>query len=106
MIELPVTDNPRQEFSVILEGRRVTMELWYAVFLDRWSMSLAIDGDPVLAGIRVVTGVDLLARFSLGVGIIFAWSPSAALPGRNELPQGTVKLFCTTQEEVDAAVAS
>jgi hypothetical protein len=82
------------------------MELWYAVFLDRWSMSLSIDGDPVLTGIRIVTGVDLLARFSLGIGVIFAWSQSEALPGRNELPQGTVKLFCATQEEIDAAVAS
>lgn len=107
MIEFRILDEPRQKFSVLLNRRRVTFELWYSVTTQRWSMDLSIDGAPVLHGRRIVTGVDLLAPFSLGIGILFAWPEVAgAVPDRSALPLGTVKLYHTTQEEVDASVAA
>lgn len=107
MIEFRILDEPRQKFSVLLNRRRVTFELWYSLTTDRWSFDLAIDGATVLNGRRIVTGVDLLAPFNLGIGILFA-APEAAgtVPNRSALPLGTVKLYHTTQEEVDAAVAA
>lgn len=105
MIEFTITDNARQQFSTILDGRRVTIELWYAPASDRWSMSLAMDGENVLSGIRVVGGVDLLKPFNLGIGVLFVWSPAGlTAPGRDDLPLGNVRFFSATQEEVDAAV--
>jgi len=106
MIQIRIIDEPRQKFSVILNRRRVTFELWYNVTNQRWSMNLAIDGAPVLYGRRIVTGVDLLAPFSFGLGILFAWTENGSLPDRGSLPLGTVKLYHTTQEEVDASVAA
>lgn len=107
MIEIKVRDEPKQKFSVVLNRRRVSFELWYNLTSDRWSMDLAIDGAPVLHGRRIVAGVDLLAPFGLGIGMVFAWPE---LPGvvadRFNLPAGNVKLYHTTQEEVDAAVSA
>lgn len=107
MIQIRVLDEPRQKFSVLLNRRRVTFELWYNLTNDRWSMDLAIDGAPVLHGRRIVTGVDLLAPFNLGIGILFAFPEVAgSVPNRAALPLGTVRLYHTTQEEVDASVAA
>lgn len=106
MIEFRLVNEPKQKFSVLLGSRRITFTLWYNRTSDRWSMDLAIDGAPVLHGRRIVTGVDLIAPFNLGIGILFAWSDIGAAPGRDALPSGTVKLYHTTQEEVDAAVAA
>jgi hypothetical protein len=107
MIEFRILDEPRQKFSVLLSGRRVTFELWYSLTTDRWSLDLAIDGAPVLTGIRIVTGVDMLAKFNLGIGILFAWPEvSGSVPDRSALPLGNVRLYHTTQEEADAAVAA
>lgn len=106
MIEFRILDEPRQKFSVLLNRRRVTFELWYSVTTQRWSMDLAIDGAPVLHGRRIVTGVDLLAPFSLGIGILFAWPEvKGSVPDRQGLPLGNVRLYHTTEEEVNAAVA-
>lgn len=106
MIQIEVLDEARQKFSLTLEGRRVTMELWYSVTSDRWSFSLALDGDWLITGRRVVCGVDLLAPFQLGLGLIFALPEGADhRPGRNELINGLVRLYHASQEEIDAAVA-
>ena len=107
MIQFRLVDEPRQKFSVLLNRRRVTFELWYSQTSDRWSMDLAIDGAPVLHGRRIVTGVDLLAPFNLGIGILFAWPETpGAVPDRRALPLGAVRLYHTTQEEIDASVAA
>lgn len=106
MIELDILDESKQKFSLIVAERRVTIELWYSVAIDRWSFSLALDGDMVITGRKIVTGVDLLAPFNLGIGVLFAHSESGALPTRNALPLGLVKLYHATQEEVDAAISA
>lgn len=107
MIEFRILDEPRQKFSVLLNRRRVTFELWYSITSKRWSMDLAIDGAPVLHGRRIVTGVDLLAPFNLGIGILFAFPEVAgAAPDREALPLGIVRLYHITQEEIDASVAA
>ncbi|UQS95089.1 hypothetical protein Pam3_18 [Pseudanabaena phage Pam3] len=106
MIELEVLDESKQKFSVILNDRRVTIELWYNTTNDRWSFSLALDGDNVVTGRRLVTGVDLLAPFGLGIGALFLLSENGEPPTRANLPLGLVKLYHATQEEIDAAISA
>jgi hypothetical protein len=107
MIEFRILDEPKQKFSTVLNNRRVTFQIWYSVTTQRWSMDLAIDGAPVLHGRKIVTGVDLLAAFSFGIGVIFALSEVRdSIPDRSGLPLGTVKLYHTTQEEIDASVVT
>jgi len=106
MIEFKLLKEPKQKFSVLLGSRRVTFTIWYNQTSDRWSFDLAVDGAPVLHGRRIVTGVDLLAPFGLGIGILFAWSDSGAPADRYGIMEGLVKLYHTTQEEIDASVAA
>jgi TM2 domain-containing membrane protein YozV len=107
MIEFTIADEPDQNFSIVLGGRRVTIRLWYAVFNDRWSADIAIDGEPKLYGRKIVAGVDLLAAFNLGIGVIFAnIETGSASPGRDQLVGGLVKIYHATQEEIDASISS
>lgn len=106
MIQFDILDEADQQFGAILTNRRVTLRLRYNRTTDRWSFDLSIDDLPVLHGRRIVTGIDLLRPFQFGIGVIFAASIlQGAEPGRDELPNGSVALFQTTQSEIDAAVA-
>lgn len=97
-------DAADQQFGTIINNRRVTIRLRYNPTSERWSFDLAIDDLPVLQGRRIVTGVDLLAPFNFGLGVIFA---AAVTPGavadREALPAGTVKLFHASDAELAAA---
>lgn len=107
MISFRINDQPDQQFSLILNRRRVTMRLVFNQTTDRWSFDLSIDDEPVLHGRRVVLGVDLLQAFDFGIGVIFAAAiVPGALPDRVQLANGSVKLFQTTQEEINAAIPS
>lgn len=107
MIQLSVSTDPDQKFSIILNGLRVTLRLRYNPTNDRWSFDLSLDDQPVLLGRRIVTGCDLLAAYDFGIGMIFA-APIVpdANPDRANLPNGSVGLFQISEEELDAAVAS
>lgn len=107
MIQFDIRNHPDQQFSTIIDNRRVTIRLRYNPSNDRWSFDLSLDDQPVLHGRRIVTGVDLLAPFDLGIGVIFAASlKSGAIPDRNALPAGTVGLFSASKSEVEQAKAS
>ena len=107
MIQLEVLDEAKQKFSLILNNQRVTIQLWYSVLSGRWSFDLALDGDWVVTGRRIVLGIDLLAPFKLGIGVLFCLAETpGAVPDRTSLPQGLVRLYHATQEEVDAAVSA
>lgn len=101
MIEFSIIDEADQQFATVLDGRRVTIRLRYNVSTDRWNMDLSIDDEPVLLGRRVVTGIDLIAPFNLGIGAIFALAEKDdALPDRNNLPRGIVRLYHASEAEM------
>lgn len=107
MREFIIEDHPDQQFSLILERRRVTMRLAYNQVSERWSFDLSMDDLPILHGRRIVTGTDLLKPFDLGIGVIFA-APviDGAVPDRVQLANGSVKIFQTTDEEIESAIVS
>lgn len=101
-----VTDHADQQFGTIINGRRVTIRLRYNQSNNRWSFDLSIDDQPVLHGRRIVTGVDLLAPFNLGLGMIVAAQVTpGAVPDRAALPAGEVRIYHLTDADVDALVA-
>lgn len=107
MIEFSVIDEADQKFATTLSGRRVTIRLRYNRTPDRWMMDLSVDDLPVLHGRRIVSGVDLLAAFDFGIGVIFAYPTNPGdVPDRAGLPAGSVKIFHTTQEEIDAVIGA
>lgn len=106
MIQFSITTDPNQRFSTVIGNKRVTIQLRYSATTDRWSFDLALDDEPLLYGRRVVTGVDLLKPFALGVGAIFAYSELEEAPGRDALPNGAVRLYSATQTEIDEVLAA
>ena len=101
-----ITDHADQQFGTIIDGRRVTIRLRYNQTSDRWSFDLSIDDTPVLHGRRVVTGIDLLAPFGLGLGMLIAAAVTpSARPGRAALPAGEVRLYHLTENEAEALSA-
>lgn len=98
-----IIDQADQQFSAVMNNRRVTLRLRYNKVVDRWMLDLSIDDVPVLNGRRVVAGLDLLRGYGFGVGAIVAYSPTGAEPGRSALPLGTVKLYQVSAEEMKAA---
>ena len=106
MISFNIGDHADQEFSAVLGTQRVTLRLWYNTYTDRWSLSISIDDEPILVGIRVVPGVDMLDAFNLGIGAIFAFSDTGDDPDRDNLPNGNVKLYHATTDEINATVAT
>ena len=104
MVEFEITDAADQQFGAILNGRRVTIRLRYNVTTDRWSFDLSLDDQPVVQARRIVTGVDLLAPFGIGVGAIFAMPVvEGAVPDRAGLINGRVKLYHATPAEIATA---
>ncbi len=96
-----ISNHPDQIFSAIINNRRVTFRLRYSAVTDRWSFDLSLDDTPVLYGRRIVTGIDLLAPFDFGIGIIAAGGMTdQAVPDRNTLPSGEVIFFQATEDEV------
>lgn len=101
-----ISDHADQQFGTIINGRRVTIRLRYNQSNDRWSFDMSIDDQPVLHGRRIVTGVDLLAPFNLGLGMIVAAVVTpGAIPDRNALPAGEVRLYHLTAAEAETLVA-
>ena len=99
--ELPITSAPSQAFTTTLSGQRCDFVVNYSTWANRWSFDLAVEGVSVLAGRRIVTGVDLVAPFRLGLGSIIAaaWGDQLAVPDRETLPAGVVRLFHVGEEE-------
>lgn len=106
MISINLSNDARQSFSVVINGKRCTFDVTYSVAIDRWSMDISIDAEPVITGRKIVEGSDLVEPFNLDIGKIFAYSESGAEANRDNIPLGIVKLYNATQEEIDAAVAS
>jgi len=106
MLEIPIRDRARQRFSVSIQRRRITLDLWYSPFADRWSVDISIDGVLAIQGRRVVTGANLLEGASADVGIMFAYGAPGVSPGRDELPSGQIRIYHTTQAEIDEALAA
>src|SRR5690606_42032941 len=52
-------------------------------------------------GRRIVTGIDMLAPFNLGIGAMFALAEKdGAVPDRNNLPRGIVRLYHASEAEM------
>lgn len=100
------TTDANQKFAMILNDQRVSFRFWYNSTNDRWSFDLSIDDLPVLYGRRVTLGVDLLAPFSFGIGKLFAVdSVPGAVPDRLQFPNGSVRLYQISDDELNAAIS-
>lgn len=100
-----LSDSADQKFSTIISRRRVTLRVRYNHTSERWSFDLALDGDYILHGRRIVLNTDLIGPFDFGIGALFAYSDNRDSPSRHELVDGRVCIFHATKEELNNEVA-
>lgn len=73
--EIPLTPAPSSIFEITLSGRLFRFQTKYNArgSLDNrpyWTVDISENGAPVLLGIALVLGVDLLRQFNLGIGAL------------------------------------
>ena len=88
MREIPFTGSPRERIVFDMEGRAIEVLAQYSDVSGAWSVSLTdVESGPLVSGVRVVLGLDLLAPYALRVGglVAFATSDPRRDPGKGEL---------------------
>lgn len=101
MIEIPLNANPEQLFSIVLSGETYDIRVALNSRLGVWTLSFSQLGEPVLSGVSLVGGIDILNQYNIPVTnmyIVNLDQPELD-PSRDNL--GSVsRLFILTDEEV------
>lgn len=95
LYELPVSGQPGQVFSTVTNGQKITIRLRYNTVTERFSMDLSIDEVAVLTGVKLVSNIDFLEPFDLGIGKLFVAGVRDAetAPTLSAFAEGRVKLY-------------
>lgn len=103
MIEIPLTTEPSQSFSIPLEGTIYKLEVIFNTRTNRWSFSISNSGTLLVSGVYIAGGVDLLAPHALGIKNLFAMNSSDSLEDSDFGALGNaVKLVLFTDEEINS----
>ena len=95
MLVVPFTSNPFETFSCALNGTVYQFRTNYNERNGVWSFDLADDatGAPLISGVPILLGCDLLAPYGLGIGSMFAVDLAAT-------PQSALTGLTPTQAEI------
>lgn len=93
--EITVIDAPWQRLETYLSDTAVTLELMWNESSNRWALSVEREGVPLVAGRRLVPGIDLFAGYRLDIGRLFLvdWTQAGGEPDRDALPAGDWRLI-------------
>jgi hypothetical protein len=61
--KIPISDNPNQQFSVVLENRNYDITLQWNVRDESWYMVLGLSGLSPIFKTKIVNGIDLLRKY-------------------------------------------
>lgn len=93
--EIPVLDHPDQEFHVRSGDKDIKIKLLFNPSSNRWTFDLWINEKLMLAGRKLVAGIDLIAPYSFNIGHLYVIDTRANNnePSRYNLPRGDVRLI-------------
>lgn len=97
---IPVTVEADQRFSVTMVGQRVSLRLRYNTLIDRWSVSVSIDDEPLLDGRRMTLNRNAFVGVLDNLGSLFLYSETVVDPNFDNVSDGTVKLYHADPDEV------
>ena len=106
MVEIPLTSDPAQSFSIEIGGVLYTILVLYNTRNSTWSITLSSDIFEI-SGISILGGVDILAQYpDSPISNIFAVNTSGlTLDATLEsLGDGTI-LVVATNEEVESVTS-
>jgi len=97
---IPLSSAPAQRFTVILEGKTITIFVRYEALRDGWVMSLEHEGEMLLSGQRLVMGTDMLRSHNFDIGGFFcaAVENPGVPPGRNDFGDRVTLVHITEAE--------
>lgn len=74
-------ENAHQQFYVQLGDREITFKLDFMSYVDEpyWNMDLLENSTPLVVGLNLVGGCDLLAPYHLGLGSLYLTGTTATL---------------------------
>lgn len=88
MYELPMTGDPSQEFICEIGGNKYLFRVQLNVRGDLWTLDVnTFDDTPIVQGIPLALGADLLAteRFTYGTLFVVDYSGNEADPNADNL---------------------
>lgn len=102
---IPIATSEPQTFSVTLSAVQYRCTLrWITGVEGGWLLDIALaeSETPLVAGISLVTGVDLLAQFpEAGVaGMLWLFSADELPPGYSDLGTAVQLIYETTEDEL------
>lgn len=101
MIEIPLSSDVAQQFSSVFNGKASDFRISWNSRWQTWSMDIKQDNVDILTGVPLVSGVDILAPYTLETKNMFIVN----LENVNEDPDlenlgVSARLFILTDEEV------
>lgn len=100
MLEIPLSSDAEQIFSIPLDGTLYNFRVIYNTRLGVWSMDISQGSTELCNGITLVSGVDLLSSYRLDLKYLYVFNivdPSQDATADN---LGTdVRLYKLTEEE-------
>lgn len=103
MIEIAISNDAAQIFTVTFEDEQLTFRIRHLNLPDRWNLCIERDGVPLLEGQRMVVGTDLFGSFNFKLGGLYCVDSeqTGIDPGRFDL--GTrVRLIHISEAEIAA----
>jgi len=103
MIQIPLTNDPAQSFSIDLNAVLYAANVVYNTREGVWSIDLVSD-DEALYGIALVSGVNLLQQhpFALDSLFLINLSDSTADPATDDLGEAFALVSLTDEEIAEA----
>lgn len=101
MIEIPLTSDPEQLFSVVLNEIKYDMRVMLNSRTAIWSASFSNNGVKIIDNVALLGGIDIFDQYNFGIKNMFVVNLDKLNrdPSRDNL--GTIaKLFMLTDEEL------
>lgn len=103
IVELPLTSDPSQSFTVQLGDVKYYVAARYNDRNGVWTLDLSDDAtrQPIITGMAIVLGVDLLDAYNLGIGRLIAVDGSSMSEDATASDLGVrVALYWLSPDEV------
>jgi len=107
---IPVTNEPSSRFNISLEDGDFDVRLNFNGTTATWSMDLSNNGVPIISGLTLVTGTDIVRGYNLNIGswVMIDLTNSGIDPDINNLGVQLILYYIPEsekQELIDAGIS-
>ena len=104
MILIPLNNDPSQVFDIVLEDIVWTFSVYYNSRGEYWSMDLLKNGADAVAGIKLVSSIDLLHALMIMDGDLVIISEPDIDPKIDDFGVTSDMWYLTRAELIDAGL--